>query len=48
MDIPGCPAAKSMCVPDEESLLAAGTTPIFEVAVDFEGTVVKGSHKIRR
>ena len=46
MAIPGCVAAASIRIPDEEALLAAGSVPIYEVAVDARGQLVRGSHHI--
>ena len=46
--LPGCAAASSLQIPDEEALLAAGSVPIYEVAVDKHGKLVAGSHRIAR
>ena len=48
LDLPGCAAASSLQIPDEEALLAAGSVPIYEVALDKHGKLVAGSHRIAR
>ena len=44
--IPGSATASSLRLPDEETLLTAGSVPVYEVAVDTHGKLVAGSHRI--